>query len=78
MTAASEWDYASIGELSDALRSRKMSAFELLEHTIARIEALTGASMPSSFATSIAQRMRRKRLMLRSPAVSGGRCLVYR
>src|SRR5262245_32561561 len=42
MTAASEWDYASIGELSDALRSRKMSAFELLEHTIARIEALDG------------------------------------
>src|SRR5262249_24174631 len=42
MTAASECDYASIGELSDALRSRKMSAFELLEHTIARIEALDG------------------------------------
>ena len=42
MTAASEWDYSSISELSDALRSRKMSAFELLEHTIARIEALDG------------------------------------
>ena len=37
---ASAWDYCSIGELSDALRSRKISASELLEHTIARIEAL--------------------------------------
>lgn len=35
----SEWDHASIGTLTDALRSRKMSASELLEHTIARIEA---------------------------------------
>src|SRR5262249_25552706 len=37
---SSEWDYSSIGKLSEALRSRKMSASELLEHTIARIEAL--------------------------------------
>src|SRR5215472_8190992 len=37
---ASEWDYASISNLSNALRSRKISASELLEHTIARIEAL--------------------------------------
>jgi amidase len=37
---ASEWDHASIGTLSDALQSRKISASELLEHTIARIEAL--------------------------------------
>src|SRR5262252_4859722 len=37
---ASEWDYASIGKLSDALGSGKISASELLEHTIARIEAL--------------------------------------
>jgi amidase len=37
---ASEWGYASIGKLSDALWSRKISASELLEHTIARIEAL--------------------------------------
>jgi amidase len=37
---ASEWDYSSIGKLSDALWSRKISASELLEHTIARIEAL--------------------------------------
>jgi hypothetical protein len=38
--AASEWDYASICNLSNALRSRKISASELLEHTIARVEAL--------------------------------------
>ena len=36
----SEWDYSSIGELSDALRSRKLSATELLDHTIARIEVV--------------------------------------
>ncbi|MFB6449674.1 amidase [Bradyrhizobium tunisiense] len=37
-----EWDYRSISTLLDALRARKMSASELLEHTIARIEALDG------------------------------------
>jgi amidase len=38
--AASAWDFASIAELAKALRSRKVSALELLDHTIARIEAL--------------------------------------
>jgi amidase len=38
--AASEWDYATIKELTDALASRRISASALLEHTIARIEAL--------------------------------------
>src|SRR5579871_2964468 len=38
----SEWDFCSVGELSDALVTRKLSASELLEHTIARIEALDG------------------------------------
>jgi len=37
---ASPWDFASIAELAKALRSRKVSASELLDHTIARIEAL--------------------------------------
>src|SRR5262245_9886998 len=37
---ASEWDFGSIAALSEALRSRKMSASELVDHTIARIEAL--------------------------------------
>jgi amidase len=36
----SEWDYCSIGQLNDALVARKLSALELLDHTIARIEAL--------------------------------------
>jgi amidase len=36
----SDWDFASIAELTKALRSRKLSASELLEQTIARIEAL--------------------------------------
>jgi len=37
---ASEWDFCSIGELTEALRLRRISASELLEHVIARIEAL--------------------------------------
>jgi len=37
---ASEWNYASIGEILGALHARKISASELLDHTIARIEAL--------------------------------------
>ena len=45
-----EWDYASIGTLSDALQSRKISASELLEHTIARIEALDGRLNPALYA----------------------------
>ncbi|WP_051382634.1 amidase [Bradyrhizobium sp. Tv2a-2] len=39
---ASEWDFCSITELSQALQSRKISASELLAHVIARIEALDG------------------------------------
>ncbi|QIP04436.1 amidase [Bradyrhizobium symbiodeficiens] len=43
MTAdAPDLDYGSIGALSGALHGRKVSASELLEHTIARIEALDG------------------------------------
>src|SRR5215469_13662610 len=37
---SSEWDYASVGEIAQALQSRKLSASDLLEHTIARIETL--------------------------------------
>ena len=37
---ASEWDYRTIKELTRALQARKISASELLAHTIARIEAL--------------------------------------
>jgi hypothetical protein len=37
---ASEWDYRTIKELTRALQTRKISASELLAHTIARIEAL--------------------------------------
>lgn len=43
MTAdAADLDYGSIGALSGALHGRKVSASELLEHTIARIKALDG------------------------------------
>jgi len=38
--SASNWDFCSIAELAKALQSRRISAFELLEHVIARIEAL--------------------------------------
>jgi amidase len=37
---ASEWDYASIKQLTEALKTRRISASELVMHTIARIEAL--------------------------------------
>jgi len=36
----SEWDYATTEQLTDALQARRISASELLAHTIARIEAL--------------------------------------
>lgn len=39
-TDAADWDYGSIGALLGALVARKMSASELLEHTISRIETL--------------------------------------
>jgi hypothetical protein len=38
--AKSEWDYRTLKELVEALRARKVSASELTEHTIARIETL--------------------------------------
>src|SRR5215475_6500609 len=37
---ASEWDYRTIKEVAAALQARKISALELTDHTIARIEAL--------------------------------------
>ena len=39
-TVGSEWDYRTTRELVGALQARKISAFELTEHVIARIEAL--------------------------------------
>jgi len=39
----SEWDFASASGLAEALRSRRVSASEHLEHTIRRIEALDGS-----------------------------------
>jgi amidase len=39
-TPASEWDYATIKQLTGALLARRISASELVVHTIARIEAL--------------------------------------
>jgi len=35
-----EWDYCTITELVEGLRSRRISAAEVVDHTIARIEAL--------------------------------------
>ena len=47
-------NYGSIGTLLSALHARKVSASELLAHTIARIEALDGLDQRrSSFAISI-------------------------
>src|SRR5262249_11180008 len=38
--ASSEWDYRTLTQLVEALQARKVSASELAEHTIARIETL--------------------------------------
>src|SRR6516225_10485627 len=38
--AAGEWDYCTTKELIQALQARKVSSSELVEHMIARIEAL--------------------------------------
>jgi amidase len=40
LIAASEWDYRTTKELVAALQGRKISALELTDHGIARIEAL--------------------------------------
>jgi amidase len=37
---SSEWDYCTITALVEALRSRRISAAEVVDHTIARVEAL--------------------------------------
>jgi Asp-tRNA(Asn)/Glu-tRNA(Gln) amidotransferase A subunit family amidase len=37
---ATEWDFCSIADLANALQSRRISASELLDHVIARIDAL--------------------------------------
>jgi amidase len=37
---ASEWAYRTVGQLRDSLRQKRISASELLENTIARIETL--------------------------------------
>jgi amidase len=37
---SSEWDYATTKQLTEALQARRISALELVTHTIARIEAL--------------------------------------
>ena len=41
-STTSEWDYCSVRVLRDALDARKLSALELVEDTIARIEAQDG------------------------------------
>jgi amidase len=43
MMPLSEWDYYTITDVVEALRSRTMSAAELTDHTIARIESLDPA-----------------------------------
>ena len=63
--SASEWDYCTIKELSAALESRQISASELLERTVARIEAWA-ASM--RFARPLV------RPTLHSPKGNGGPC----
>ncbi len=51
---SSEWDYCSIGEIATGLQSRRISASELLDHTIARVEALDG---PDEMAEGVGYRL---------------------
>src|SRR5580704_16892549 len=39
-TTSAEWDFGTAKELAAALRARKISAVELADHTIARIEMM--------------------------------------
>ena len=60
--SASEWDYCTIKELSAALESRQISASELLERTVARLEASMRFARPLVRPT------------LHSPKGNGGPC----
>ena len=74
----SEWDYRTIKELVEALQVRKISASELMEHTIARIEAFDrplNAVVVRDFERA---REAAKRPMSPWPAASGARCSASR
>ena len=72
--SASEWDYCTIKELSAALESRQISASELLERTVARIEALDSrlnAVREAARAADIALAKGERRALLRIPLGQG-------
>ena len=71
---ASDWDFSSIAELTAALRSRKMSASELLERVIARIEALDRRLNAVVVRDFDRARMRRRQPMRHLPGARIGRC----
>ena len=75
--SASEWDFASVVELAAALRSRKLSASELLEHTVARVEALDQRFNAVVVRDFDRARTRLKLPMRRWPAASSDRCSVF-
>ena len=68
--SASEWDYCTIKELSAALESRQISASELLERTVARIEALD-AVREAARAADIALAEGERRALLGIPLGQG-------
>ena len=53
---ASEWDYRMIKGFVDASHARQISVSELLEHTIARIEALDRGHKSSDLILRIGRR----------------------
>ena len=70
--------YRTAGELLKALADRKLSARELLEATIARIEALDPKTTRSSCAISIGRGPPPTPPTWRLARVSGSRCWVCR
>jgi len=52
---ASEWDYRTIKEFVEASPARQISASDLLEHVIARIEALDRGHKSSDLILRIAR-----------------------
>jgi amidase len=64
----SEWDYRTAKEIAGALQARKISAVELTDHVIARIEALD--QKINAWAAASAGRCSASRSPSRNPSMS--------
>ena len=76
--APSEWDYRTAKEIAGALQARKISAVELTDHVIARIEALDQKINAVVVRDFDRAREAAKAADAASVVASAGRCLAYR